>query len=878
MGLLLAMVIGSSFSWALSPEDRNFLEQFKGKIKVGMEIEIGDRPLSQLIRHFDVKGYQEQFGVPENISPDVLNSYLDDPISFSLLPPDLQAELQSGLGSTHVELQAREVPTLLNAQGQHLKPEDRVRIITGHSTTQIPESVSVPKHGLTQRQQSGTQQGIIIPQSITGPAKNMVVRQSGLLVSQSISEQLEEGARQRNWWTVVERWKALPPERKRTAIRLERLRPIDLATLVEDQIIDIAKLKIRADLPEHLKEMYRSTEWKYDRLGIIEVTHPQDRPFDDPISYLDHVQKFAHLAGIEQLMKKPAEVLAQGLHGDRQNNHHFHLSFTNPPKDLDTKLQMENLYRLLSYSRRGVQPDGSTERAFNYQSTDAKGLVRKVGHNHIEIRAQQDEPAVELVSILKRLTIDSEAVSALASVMRPEALNDVFRYHSLQLDNFLSEVRTIVAAHPELLPRISHPSTRSLIQAISDSKTKSIPELIELASNPNPKLAAIALTDLRSRLNGRKIQAIEKIKLTQLLVNSVSHPDPAIAISIIRILGQAGSELSHEALATLINAVEHSNSDVARTAMEALGGIKNPKAVPALIRAVSHTNPRSRIKAIYSLGRIGNTQAVPALIIAAEDTHAGVAQEAIFTLGTLKSREAEAVLLRAAIHRNTAIATAAIKALGKIHSPGAVPLLIQTVSHSVNPDVVREAISALGSIGSSAAIPVLSSLVRRGTRDIAAAAIGALGAIGTPEVVPLLLNVAENAEYIVANGALWAINEIRNPEAVPALVEALQHVHPNTASAIIAALGEIKSPLAVAALIETIDHPNYDDVGRYAIRTLARIGSPEAVTGLKHAARHGDRHVADEATPLTIGNSTKSTICLAQRIRAILRQFTESSR
>lgn len=107
-----------------------------------------------------------------------------------------------------------------------------------------------------------------------------------------------------------------------------------------------------------------------------------------------------------------------------------------------------------------------------------------------------------------------------------------------------------------------------------------------------------------------------------------------------------------------------------------IGKLKESRDVPALIRFMNHTDPKIRRQAVASLAASG-TPAVPALVDALSSPKARVRLGATEALGTIRDpRAVRPLLSRISCEKYVELRYASVIALGEIGSTGVVPDLV----------------------------------------------------------------------------------------------------------------------------------------------------------------------------------------------------------
>jgi len=205
-------------------------------------------------------------------------------------------------------------------------------------------------------------------------------------------------------------------------------------------------------------------------------------------------------------------------------------------------------------------------------------------------------------------------------------------------------------------------------------------------------------------------------------------------------------ELGAEAVPALIEATRDPNPWVRWEAVNALGYIGDPRAIPALVeRILKDDNPHPRWRSIWAVQAVDRegTEAVPLL------------------LKGLKSDD-EVVVWNAAV------------GLSAYKRPEAVPILMEGLGSE---DEFRqwEAIFCLSNVWNEETVPALIPILKGGRLRARQEAANTLGAIGDKRAVPALLEALENDESPeVRWRAAVALGRIGDPSVIPKLEELLQ--------------------------------------------------------------------------------------------------------
>jgi HEAT repeat protein len=183
--------------------------------------------------------------------------------------------------------------------------------------------------------------------------------------------------------------------------------------------------------------------------------------------------------------------------------------------------------------------------------------------------------------------------------------------------------------------------------------------------------------------------------------------------------------------------------------------LRKEKDIPGLIKALRHADPDVQYLAVEALGSIQDPAAIPYLV------------------NQLSENQYSAVRWKSA---------EALAGIGKNSVEPLIPLL----SHP-DEDVRWKAAIALGEIGDERAINPLIGLLRDPDHYVMGRAAVALGMIGQPAVTPLI-QALRGGDGNLRWGAAIALGRIRDPQAIAPLVHALGDKYDNVRSEALASL------------------------------------------------------------------------------------------
>ncbi len=213
--------------------------------------------------------------------------------------------------------------------------------------------------------------------------------------------------------------------------------------------------------------------------------------------------------------------------------------------------------------------------------------------------------------------------------------------------------------------------------------------------------------------------------------------------------------------------------------------------IQGLLKAAQHKDETVRIEAINALGDLGDPQALPNLRAAVDDIHESIPLAAVRAIGKISpphGLEALVGLLKS--HRSIEIRRISAEALGKAGSASVIPSLVEALS---DPDqgVKAQSALALRQLGwqgaeaereiqrclenpSASCLPILQQMALDPEEPRRQPAICALGSLDDPAVAPLLIQVLVDGDYASKASAAAALGNLGSKDAVQPLVEVIQ--------------------------------------------------------------------------------------------------------
>jgi HEAT repeat protein len=330
------------------------------------------------------------------------------------------------------------------------------------------------------------------------------------------------------------------------------------------------------------------------------------------------------------------------------------------------------------------------------------------------------------------------------------------------------------------------------------------------------------------------------------------------------------------AVAPLLGVIETPDPDVRKFAVDILGDIRDPGAVPALIGRLSDADENVRVASAEALGKIRDPRAVDALLASLARADEGWLDYAVAeALGAIGDERALGPLL-GALGRSS-LREPVLESLGKIGNATTLGPLIDGLADPLR--IVREvSIVAIAAIYRKSAAPDRREIVARvragvtgqaadfleetlitGNGELQKATIMLLGWTGREDSVSKLFalikeedlaeTVAQSLQYLDGAAAGFLLGYLSNdnalvrrtvahvlgdlevPAAEVALIPLLSDENGHVRSAAAETLGRLRAGKAVAPLLALLSD-EYESVQESAIQALASIGDETVLDGL----------------------------------------------
>jgi HEAT repeat protein len=243
--------------------------------------------------------------------------------------------------------------------------------------------------------------------------------------------------------------------------------------------------------------------------------------------------------------------------------------------------------------------------------------------------------------------------------------------------------------------------------------------------------------------------------------------------------------------------------------VEQLGRTKDPRAVHTLIDMLEDPDWDTKFEAAMGLGRTGVNNEQFEQIVELLKKGDEVTMAALNALGYIGDPKAIPILIRYLTDDNETNRLCASNAFAdlaeqndqdKSQMLAAVPHLKRLI-HDESPDVADAAIDALGKIKSSQAAPELILSLRAEDDNIRNSSASSLAEIGVnDEQYQVLVNMLDDGSWGARAGAAMALGGLKKKDAVPLIKERLKDENPDVRKAGVISLGQFDDPSLVPSI------------------------------------------------------------------------------
>lgn len=348
--------------------------------------------------------------------------------------------------------------------------------------------------------------------------------------------------------------------------------------------------------------------------------------------------------------------------------------------------------------------------------------------------------------------------------------------------------------------------------------------LAAMAFSPPPLQDAKAATDQNPEADPSRVDRL----LAKLLHgNARTNRDAA---GEIRQLGNDHPDVV-SIVDALLDQLQHDDAALRRTAAQALGYTRNPRALQPLIDQLLDPAVKPRAAAAGALGQVGDPRAVDPLIALLGDD-ANLAREwAVRSLGTIGDPRGLDPVISMLPDNASNVREWAVRSLTRFEDPRSAKLLTEMLTD--DSAAVREwVVRSVGSMDMPLKLGLLAPLLEDEHADVREWAARSLADSDDPMAVDALLPLLEDPKSDVREWAIRSLGDLGDPRAVDPLIGALGADDVGEVREwAVRSLGRIGDSRAVAPLIGTIGDAN-GDVHEWAIRSLGAIGDAAAIPTL----------------------------------------------
>lgn len=346
-------------------------------------------------------------------------------------------------------------------------------------------------------------------------------------------------------------------------------------------------------------------------------------------------------------------------------------------------------------------------------------------------------------------------------------------------------------------------------EALIASGAKAIPALMKIVASERESDRERA-TKLISRMGAAAVDPL----IAFMRDRSRSPEARAAAAEALGILRDA------KAIPSLTEMLRDENALVRSRAAEASGRMGEP-AVDALLQMAISSPHEIRASAIDALGLTGSVRAIDRIIEALKDSSPIVRTAAVRALGESRSQRAVEPLMAIVRDESSAMrsqASAALAGMGDVALPGLIAAL-----RDAHPSVRSLAAEALGEIGSREAVAALIELVKTDQSGARLEALDALGRIGDPAAVDVALSSLRNGSVALRKKAAGVLARFRDPRTREALIAGLTDANEEVREIAAGGLGETGEQKDLPLLERVADRDQSADVRNAAIKSIERI-------------------------------------------------------
>jgi len=301
--------------------------------------------------------------------------------------------------------------------------------------------------------------------------------------------------------------------------------------------------------------------------------------------------------------------------------------------------------------------------------------------------------------------------------------------------------------------------------------------------------------------------------------------------------GAALARLCGDDIPALASALHCSNVRLRSTVATALGNSHDPRAVQPLLDALAHSQAETPRMPDYllarfpqALGALKDPRAIPALARVYQLEVVGLREAAATALATIGGPEVAPILLTQAHHPNPRIREIAVRALEGLKDPRGLPAALEAL-HDDDAGVRYFTAQGIDAFAADDLTPIITAL---------------LPCLTDPAAVLDSRYIDRDDPLVVSDAAAETLDRLRVTPVSEAVLERLTAKDWRQRYYAAKALGTLRDGRAVPGLLHLLDERN-DEVRIAAITALGRIGDQRAVAPLLAMLKTNFQHPTVEA-------------------------------
>ena len=368
-----------------------------------------------------------------------------------------------------------------------------------------------------------------------------------------------------------------------------------------------------------------------------------------------------------------------------------------------------------------------------------------------------------------------------------------------------------------------------------------IPDLISVLDRSEYYSAALAL----KRIASQKHLGTVAILAEDGLVQCLEHPNSYVRSVAADVLGHLSSYCAVPLL--IKNLQEHPDCWVRAKTATSLGKIGDgaEKTLDALLMALADPQCGVREFAAEALGLLKNDRAIEPLIVLLGDKHDSVRSSAAIALSQLGSDRAIESLIQLLKNSNPQVLATVAIALGKIGSDLAVEPLIQALAyqHPWSWEMISKALCA---ISNDRAVEAFESLLRDKSIYARQAAIDGLVGLRSKKSIQSLFDAFDSGDRDLCDRIALVLTGELGKQNIDLSIAILQNGFARARGRAAEILGQIGDQKAIEPLISALQDENAW-VRKKAIHSLAKIAGEQEIERFVEALTDRDRDVRQNA-------------------------------